>query len=374
MAVVGTPPVVPPLASPRSLVEAAAVRAVTALPDPVQTAIAGGPVHVDGQTLDPSARLLLRAMGLVGRRALDRSSPDAMRRAMRRAARQGAGPRVAVASVRDIAIPGPVGPIGVRHYAPPPSGPSWSRPGALLYVHGGGYVCGDLDTHDAPCRILCREAGVHVVAVDYALAPERPFPAATDDVRAAWRWLVEHAEELGADPTRIAVGGDSAGGNLSAGLAIATRDAGERAPDAQLLLYPAVSADHDHPSFRTFGEGYLLEAADVWWFEAQRVAGTDVAEDDPRLAPLEAADPSGLAPAIVVTAGFDPLRDEGRAYARRLRDAGVPVVAWCETSLMHGFVNAPGIGRAGRRAIVDAAAALRDALDETGVRTTGRAG
>ncbi|MGE4427318.1 MAG: alpha/beta hydrolase [Solirubrobacteraceae bacterium] len=354
-------------ASPRTRVETAAIGALTSLPAAIQTRVGGGALRVDGQTLDPSARLAITAMRLTGRRALDTSSPEAMRAAMRRAALQGSGAPVEVGAVRDLQIAGPAGSIGLRHYVPPPSGPSWVRPGLLLFVHGGGHVAGDLDTHDAPCRLLCREAAVQVVSVDYALAPEHPCPAGLDDVLAAWRWVVANAEALGADPDRLAVAGDSAGGHLSARLAIVTRDTGERAPDVQLLLYPAVDSRHPFPSAELFGEGFLLTADDVAWFEGKWLRGTGIALDDPRISPLLTGDLAGVARAIVVTAGFDPLRDEGRAYAGRLRDAGVPAIERCATSQMHGFINAIGIGRAARREVVRCARILREELDRAAV-------
>ncbi len=239
----------------------------------------------------------------------------------------------------------------------------------LVYFHGGGWVVGDLDTHDAPCRLLARAAGVRVLSVDYRLAPEHRFPAAADDALAAFRWAVEHAAELGADPRRIAVGGDSAGGNVSASTALqAARDGGP-APAFQLLIYPVTdNAAPSDPatqtgSYRMFADGFFLTAEQMRWYRAHYFGAAEAtAARDVRASPLLADDLSGLAPAHVVTAGFDPLRDEGEAYAARLREAGVRTTLRRHPGLIHGFVNVVGPGRTSREAGVEMGGVLREAL------------
>ena len=214
------------------------------------------------------------------------------------------------------------------------------KPPLLVFFHGGGFVIGDLDTHDEPCRMLCRHAGVQVLSVDYRLAPEHPFPSAVRDALAAFRWAVAHASELGADAERVAVGGDSAGGNLSAVTAqLASRDGGP-APALQLLIYPDVDLTEARAtSGRLFAEGFYLTENDRRWCTRHYFAGTERDASDPLASPALAQDLSGLAQAIVITAGFDPLRDEGEAYAEALRKAGTRVVLDRAPDLIHGFIN-----------------------------------
>jgi acetyl esterase len=231
----------------------------------------------------------------------------------------------------------------------------------LVFFHGGGFVFGDLDTHDAPCRMLCRHGSMHVLAIDYRLAPEHPFPAAVEDARAALRWAFAHAAELGADPTRIAVGGDSAGANLAAVTAhLAARDGGP-APTCQMLIYPAVDRTRPYASLALFAEGFLLTRASIAWFHEQYV-GARAPLTDPRHAPLHAASFEGLAPALVVTAGFDPLRDEGEAYAAALAAAGVPTLVRRFDALTHGFFSMVGVSTDCRLAVVEIAGATRALL------------
>ena len=221
-----------------------------------------------------------------------------------------------------------------------------ATPPLTVYLHGGGYTQGDLDTHDEPCRLLCREAGHAVLSVAYRLAPEAPFPAAVEDAEAAFRWARENAARLGLDAARVAVGGDSAGGALAAATAQATR--GRGGPVAQLLVYPST----DHPTWRpsrALFDGYVLpDALRRAYFDVY-TQGADGA--DPRISPLRGR-LDGLAPALVVTAGFDVLRDEGEAYARALRDAGGVAELYRQASLPHGFVNLTHASRAARRATV----------------------
>ena len=231
-------------------------------------------------------------------------------------------PRPQVAGVEDRVAPGPHGPVPVRVYTPDAPAP---RP-LLVLLHGGGFVVGDVETHDPTARRFCAEAGVVVASVDYRLAPEHPFPAAVDDAEAATRWAIQHAPEQGADPERAVVSGDSAGGNLAAVVARRLRDAGGPRLAGQLLIYPTTDmrvGDH-HPSKRELADGYGLDAADLAWFGEQYLNG-EADTDHPDASPLLVRDLSGLPPAFVLTAEYDPLRDEGDAYAARLAEAGVPV-------------------------------------------------
>ncbi len=266
-----------------------------------------------------------------------------------------------VGSVRELEIDGADGPLRARHYLPPQSGTS-ATPPLLVFFHGGGFVIGDLDTHDEPCRMLCRHAAVQVLSVDYRLAPEHPFPAGVRDALAAFRWAVAHAPELGADADRVAVGGDSAGGNLSAVTAqLAARDGGPT-PVLQLLMYPAVDlTDARTPSGQLFAEGFYLTENDRQWFTRHYLSGGDGDATDPRASPKLADDLGGLAPAIVTTAGFDPLRDEGEAYAAALREAGGRVVVDRMPELIHGFINMTTIPAA-RDAVLRLAGMVRATL------------
>jgi acetyl esterase len=228
----------------------------------------------------------------------------------------------------------------------------------LVYLHGGGWVRGDLHTHDNTCRFLAREAGVIVLSVDYRLAPEHKFPAAVEDSFAAFRWAHENAAELGVDQNAIAVGGDSAGGNLAAVVGQLAAADGGPVPAFLLIIYPATDFSEKRRSVKLFREGFLLTESDMDWYTAHYLPDKE-AERDPRASPLLADDLSGTPPAYVMTAGFDPLRDEGEAYALRLREAGVPVALRRHSGLIHGFANMTGVGRTGRAAMLEAAGALR---------------
>jgi acetyl esterase len=209
----------------------------------------------------------------------------------------------------------------------------------LAYFHGGGFVYCSLETHDNTCRRLANATGATVVSVDYRLAPEHAFPAAADDCLAATRWVHDHADELGGDPARLAVGGDSAGGNLAAVTALRARDEGGPALVAQLLVYPVIDAACGTLSFDENGEGYFLEAPTMRWFWEQYLAGADGRH--PHASPCNAADLSGLPPAVVVTAEFDVLRDEGEHYAELLRAAGVDARSHRYDGMIHGFFSIP---------------------------------
>jgi acetyl esterase len=262
---------------------------------------------------------------------------------------------IQVADVTDFAVPGPAGDIGVRHYRP--------RAGAgaplLVFYHGGGQVIGDLDTHDDLCRLLCRDGAVHVLSVDYRLAPEHKAPAGNDDALAAYRWALDHAGELGADGDRIAVGGDSAGGNHAALVSIRARDDGLRPPVLQVLFYPVVNYRDETRSQTLFAAGFFLTKHDLHWFRDHYLAGGPLDAADPRVSPLLADDLSNLPPALLLTAGFDPLRDEGRQYAEALRAAGAVVDHREFGSVVHGFANFFPLGGASTAAMTEAVSAMR---------------
>ncbi|HEX8695429.1 MAG TPA: alpha/beta hydrolase [Longimicrobium sp.] len=331
------------------------------LPPSLQARLSGEPpVVVDGQTLDPHVQLVRALRRRRNPWGLCEPTLDEARARYRREAVAFTGRKTPVGAVRDFEIPGGAGPLRVRHYAPP-AGEGVAP--LTVYLHGGGFTIGDLETHDAPCRILCRDGRVHVLSVEYRLAPEHPFPAALDDTRAALRWARAHAAELGADPARVAVGGDSAGGNLAAVVArLATREGAP--PAAQLLIYPPTEdAGRERPSKALFGDGYFLSHADRAAFTHHYLGRTGVAGDDPRVSPLYADDLSGLPPALVVTAGFDLLRDEGEAYAAALRAAGTPARLVRFPGLGHGFVHMTGVTPAARQAMIRIARDWRDLLD-----------
>jgi len=262
-----------------------------------------------------------------------------------------------VGEVVDRTLDGPAGLLPVRIYRPGTDGPHPT----VLFIHGGGFVIGDLDTHDDHARLVCRDVDAVVVSVDYRLAPESPFPAGLEDCLAAYRWVVESAAELGGDPDRLAVAGDSAGGNLSAAVALAARDAGSPLA-AQLLIYPGVdfAEDADHPSRVQNGEGYFLTAEDMQWFGQHYLQGTSTM--DPRASVLRAPDLGGVASAVVGTAEYDPLRDEGEAYADALEKAGVRVVRHRYDGLIHGFFGLGPVSPACAAAVAELCADLKALL------------
>ena len=262
--------------------------------------------------------------------------------------------------VQDRHITGPGCEIPIRVYWPREAKPGELFP-VLLWFHGGGFVIGDLDTHDSACRMLANQADCVVVNVDYRLAPESKFPAAVEDSHAALRWVALHGTEIGADPKRIAVGGDSAGANLATVLAILARDEGYPKLAFQLLVYPCTAPEPEMPSHRKFAEGYLLTRNNIVWFYKQYLRNQRDTKDF-RFAPLVTDDLSNLAPALVLVAGYDPLRDEGLDYARRLVEAGNRVTLTNYEGMIHGFILAGGVLDAARRAVAQSAAALREAF------------
>jgi acetyl esterase len=272
------------------------------------------------------------------------------------------GPTDPISSAEDRTLPGVAGPILVRIYRPlDADGPL----PVLLYFHGGGWVVGSLESHDAIGRALANRSGCLVVAVDYRLAPEHRFPAAVDDAWAATQWVAEHAAEIGADARRIAVGGDSAGGNLAAVVAIRARERG--IPLAfQLLIYPVMDYNLDSPSYLENAEGFYLTRDSMRWYWSQYLGDADGTH--PEASPLRAADLRNLPPALLITCEYDPLRDEGEAYAERLRAAGVAVTTHRYDGLVHGVIRMPAIIDRARDMLDECAMAVRSALAGDAVR------
>jgi acetyl esterase len=329
------------------------------VPTRAKRLLAGGrSVTIDGNTLDPTLQLMLSAQRAVGINGLAvEGDPAASRAQAREMTRAFGGPQIHV-SVTDVSIPGPVGDIPARHYRPATAEPA----PMLVFYHGGGWVIGDLDTHDALCRLTCRDADVHVLSIDYRLAPEHPAPAAVDDAYAAFRWAHEHAGDLGAIPGRVAVGGDSAGGNLAAVVSQLARDDGDPQgpkPVLQWLIYPRTDFTAKTRSLSLFADGFVLTKHDIDWFETQYLGGSSLEPTDPRVSPLLADDLSGLPPALIATAGFDPLRDEGDRYAAALRAAGTPVDLRSIGSVTHAFANLFQLGGDSAVATTELISALR---------------
>lgn len=339
----------------RTTVETTALRTLMGLPEKVQRVLAGRPLVLDGQTLAADLQLMLRLQHVARRGDLGAADITAGREAMRANAAI-AGGNQPIGAVRELIVAG----LPARHYLPHGARPADRAQPVLIFFHGGGFLYGDLDSHDAPCRVLAEESGVPVLAVDYRVGPEGPFPEAFDDAEAAVRWVVENADELGVDPARVGVAGDSAGGNIAAWAAIAAARA-EIPLAFQLLVYPCTDPDRQTESLRLFGEGLYLTAESMAMFNDIYLP-TDAARSDERVNLLDVELPAGLAPAHVVTAGFDPLRDEGEAYARRLADAGVEVELRRYLDQIHGFLNIVGAGRSSRAAVLEVATKVRAAL------------
>jgi acetyl esterase len=289
--------------------------------------------------LHPKVQALLTAQRLSGAPALHTLSPEQARADMRAQVAAVSGPIAAVARVEDREAPSPAGPVPVRLYTPQGGGPF----AGIVYFHGGGFVVGDLDTHDPLCRQIASRLGAVVCAVHYRRAPEHPFPAASDDALAATRWFLAGAADFGADPARLFVIGDSAGGTLATVTALALR--GEPGPHlrGQVLVYPITDhVDAGTGSYATYADGYGLTGDSMRWFLRHYIANPADATD-PRVCPLRTPDLSGLPPAFVVTAEYDVLRDEGERYAERLREDGVDVTFARADGLHHGFIRLFGI-------------------------------
>ncbi len=282
-------------------------------------------------------------------------SPRAARAAF--AALRDPGEPPPVRSIEERQIPGPRGPISVRIYRDCDSA---ELPG-VLYFHGGGWVVGDLDTHDVPCRRLARESSCAILSVDYRLAPETPFPGALEDAFGALEWLAGAAHTIGVDPSRLAVAGDSAGANLAAAVCLRAREQGNVPLLFQLLIYPVTDHDFARASYADNGIGYLLETDTMRWFWDQYVPNA-AERTHPLASPLRAESLAGLPPAFILTAGYDPLRDEGEAYAERLSQAGVRTRLERYESLIHGFISFATQVPSAAAALSDAARALQTAL------------
>ena len=273
-----------------------------------------------------------------------------------------AGAPEAVHEITDRTIPGPAGGIPVRVYRP---SDATSLP-MLVFIHGGGFTMGDLDSHDSLCRALANASGCVLVAVDYRLAPEHPFPAGIDDAYAAATWVHEHADDLGGDAIRIAIGGDSGGATFATTVCAMARDQGGPPLAFQFLINPGgMDYDYGRASVTENGAGYFITVDDLHWIEGQYFASPGDKERDWRAQPGLAPDVSGLPPAIVLTAEYDPVRDQGRAYVDRLQAAGVTVEHHEYPGVIHGWVNMLGVIDAGQKALDDLAGALRVALSAT---------
>jgi acetyl esterase len=330
------------------------------LPRSVQRRVFGPPPSLEGQTLAADVHVLLQIAKVARGDGVAEGVEVAAARLQRRREAETVGhrPPLPMAAVEDFEIPGPAGAMAARRYVPP--GAAAGSASLLVYYHGGGWVIGDLDTHDSPCRFLAAHSGAQVLAIDYRLAPEHPFPAAAEDAFAAYAWARANAAALGCDPGRVGVGGDSAGANLAAATCLLARDEELPAPAMQMLIYPIAETTEELPSRLTFGGGFLLTKPDMDFFENHYLpAGVDRA--DPRVSVLH-ADLANLPPAYVATAGFDPLRDEGEAYALRMREAGVPVTMRRHAGLVHTYANLTAICPSARAAMLEAAAALRTGL------------
>lgn len=267
---------------------------------------------------------------------------------------------VACDAVQDLTLPGPAAAIPARLYVP--RGKEGKTLAGLIFIHGGGFMIGDLESHDSVCRQLANRAGIRVLALDYRLAPEHKFPAAVEDSVAGARRVLQHAADFGMDASRIAIGGDSAGGNLAAVVCQQLAKAGEPLPAFQLLIYPSTNRTHETESARQLREGVTLDARILEYFVQGYVGGTDADPTDVRLSPGLAPDLAGQPPALVVTAEYDPLRDEGKTYADQLAAAGVAVSYHCCRGLMHNFIMQTARVQAARKAVEDMGDALRAAL------------
>jgi acetyl esterase len=347
----------------RDRLERFVARALLRLPPQTLLRLSGAPqVVVDGQTLHPEMQFMLAARKRRGVPPLRAETAQLARNRMLAESRRYAGDPIPLA-VRDLQIPSRGHALAARHYAPAePGGP---HP-LLVFFHGGGFALGDVETHDEACRVLCQRAGVHVLSVDYRLAPEHPFPAAIEDGESAFLWALDNAAAFGADPSRVGVGGDSAGGNIAAVVSQLGRALGKR-PAFQVLIYPVVDRHTPRPSQQLFANGFLLERADIEFFD--RCYGAVHLTADERVSPMRAATPPEV-PTVVVTAAFDPLRDEGEAYAAWLTEYGTPTVVRRMPGMIHGFINMTAVSRAADLAVSEIAALLRRTSRATNGRGT----
>lgn len=309
--------------------------------------------------LDPQMKAVLDQAAAAGGKPFHQLTPVEARQAIDTMFAAFRGTPVEVGKVEDRKIPGPAGQIPVRIYTPAGAGPF----AALVYFHGGGWVIGNIETHDATCRQLTAGAGCVTISVDYRLAPEHKFPAGPEDCYAAAKWVADNARSLNVGENRLAVGGDSAGGNLAAVVALMARDRGGPKVAFQLLIYPATDCADDTPSHREFAQvspDYILSRADMEWFWGHYLGPTD--KSNPIACPALAKSLANLPPAFVITAEVDPLRDEGEAYAEALRKAGVNVKLKRYNGVCHGFFSMASMIDKGRQAVADSCAELRSAL------------
>jgi len=307
------------------------------------------------ERLHPEARAVLEIMDAQAGPPLASFSPAEARIGAAKRFKAFGGESEALARVEEVLIPGPAGDLRARLYASERGG---LRP-ALIYFHGGGWVIGSVETHDPICRSLAKESGAVVISVDYRLAPEHKFPAAVEDAHAAAKWVCSNAQRLGIDASRIVISGDSAGGNLAAVVALRCRDDGGPVLAAQVMIYPVTDVGlSETASYRELSEGYFLGRDEMAWFVGHYLPSPEAARN-PEASPLIATKLSGLPPALVITAEFDPLRDEGEAYAERLRQAGVPVTLTRYPGMIHGFFVMRGAINTGQQAIRQVAEFVR---------------
>ncbi|WP_181188325.1 alpha/beta hydrolase [Actinopolyspora mortivallis] len=344
--------------SVQTRVQSAVLHGSMRLPRPLLRLVAGEPVRVDGQELAVEVQALLRLQALAGQERMSADTPEKARTAMSGGLEVVRGAPLPGVQVSRRCVRARSGERDARLYRPT----NLTDPSTLLvFYHGGGWVVGDLDTHDELCRFLAKHADIRVLSVDYRLAPEHPFPAAVEDAVDAYEYVLDNAEDLGSSPDSVAVGGDSAGGNLAAVVAQHALANGLKSPVLQFLLYPAVDASTRRRSRDLFGNGLLLTDEDMDWFMDMYQPDRD-ARTDPRLSVLLNGELEGLAPTVLVTAGFDPLRDEGEEYGRRLAEAGVPVVSRRFPDLIHGFANLFGASPRLREAMFETVGHLRAGL------------
>ena len=314
--------------------------------------------------VDAGTRAFLDIIASSGGKQVAEQTTEEFRETVRAGSMALSPPVEELHSVRDATIPGPGGALPVRIYTPRAVATGALLP-IVVHFHGAGWVGGDLNTHDAIARYYAKHADAIVIAVDYRLAPEHRFPAAVDDAYAAVQWASDHGRELGGDSSRLAVVGDSAGATLATVTCLLARDRGTPRIAYQALVYPALDLrlGYSYPSRDAFGAGdYFLSVADMHWFRGHYLGNPDTEESDPRVSPLASDDVRQLPPALVVTAGYDPLRDEAKVYADRLSAAGVPVEYRCFESTVHAFVSFSALIPAGVEALTFVASRLRTAL------------
>ncbi len=308
--------------------------------------------------LDPQMKAMLDFANASGPMFLRAETPEQARAKMQALLEARPVEPPPVYRVEDRHVSGPHGQIPVRIYTSEGRVPK----GVLVYFHGGGWVLGSIVTHDVLCRSIANAAGCIVVSVDYRLAPEHKFPAAPEDCYAAAKWVAANAQSFGGDPNRIAVGGDSAGGNLATVVALMARDRGGPRLIFQLLFYPAISAANDTPSQKEFsGDGFILSRADMEWFWNHYLSGPED-RNNPLACPNRASNLAGLPPALVETCSHDPLRDEGERYAEQMKKAGVQVTLTRYDGVTHGFVSFADVLDKGKQGIKEAGEALRTAF------------